>query len=394
MALVPMAYPLRSIRVRWTATLFSAFGIACTAAVLVAVLGLREGFARLFDDSKVPDDVLIYLRPGATSEGESAIRRDQAEVLKKSRKEVLKDADGSPLAAAETFLAVYVPKIDGGYTNAPIRGIEPASMKIAGSSWRLIETDVPGRTVPGPTGLFVGKGATERIANCKIGDTFKIEGQDFKVVGIFEHDGNYNTEIWGDADRLIEVLKRPFYQRVIAKIDPRVSKVKDIAKEMETDKQIPAKVQDLRSYVAGQKSALTAQLTFLGTSIGIIMGIAAILGAATTMLAGIGSRTREVGMLLAIGFGRFPIFFAFLIESAVIGMTGGIVGCAVGSIFNGAKTGTMNPQTFTETAFQLTITPSVLSSALILAVCLGLFGGVFPAMRAARMRPTQALRRH
>jgi putative ABC transport system permease protein len=389
MAFVPIKYPLRSIAVRWSPVLFSAFGIACTVGVLTAILALREGFVSLFKDT-VPADLLIYLRPGATSEGESVIRRETAEIIKKERPEIARDADGSPLAAAETFLALFLEKVEGGFTNVPLRGVEPASIKLAGTELRLIE----GRLFNfGANEVIVGQPSSERMKNCRIGEELLVNTTPFKVVGVFEHDGPYRSEVWGDVERLMQALDRPFFQRVIARTLPSID-VENVAAEVEKDKRVSAKLMTLRAYLAGQKSMLGGTLLVLGVILGTIMGVAAILGATTTMLASVGSRTREVGMLIAIGFGRFPIFLAFLFESLLIGFVGGLLGCAAVLPFDGLETGTTNFQTFTESAFAFRITPAILTTSLLIAVALGVFGGCIPAWRASRLAATVALRRH
>ena len=389
MALVPLKYPLRSVWVRRSSALFSAFGIACTVGVLSAILALQNGFSKLFEDT-VPDDLAIYLRPGSTSEGESAIRRDQADMLMKERSEIERTADGKPMAAAETFLAIFHEKLDGGSTNVPIRGIQEMTKTLHGDALRLVEGEW---FRFGTNELCVGRSITTRIKSCRIGETFVLNTTPFKVVGVFEHDGPHGAEIWGDAEQMIAALDRPFYQRIIARMKPGTDVAK-VAVRLADDKRAPAKMENLREHLRGQKSQLSTLLGLLGGFIGAIMGVAAILGATTTMLASVGSRTREVGILLALGYGRLGILLAFLFEAALIGLGGGLFGCAGTFLFNGIETGTMNGQTFTEATFAFRVDAPLLAKALVFSVVLGILGGVVPAWRAARLTPTVALRRH
>lgn len=387
--LVPLRYPLRSIAVRWRSSVFSAFGIACTVGVLAAILALRDGFDSLYLDAG-SDEVVVYMRPGATSEGESGIRLDQVKLLETTRPEVARDGSGKPIAAGECYLAINLERVGGGTTNVPIRGIREESITIQGSNFQIDEGRLPQF---GADEIIVGSKIPDRISRCRVGDELIINLTPFKVVGTFRHPGAYGSEIWGDADRIAEALDRPFRQRVIARLKPGVD-VGALKKDLEKDLQTPATVMTEREYFNGQTKALGTVIAVLAVFISSIMGIAAVLGATTTMLASIGSRTREIGILLALGFSRGGIFLAFLIEAILIGGAGGLLGCLGVLPFNGIETGTTNWQTFTEVAFAFRVGGGLLLKAFVGALLLGLLGGVAPAIRAARMMPMAALRRH
>ena len=388
MRLVPLSYPIRSLMVRWQASLLSALGIAMSIAVLCGVFALRGGFEALHAETGA-DDVIVYLRKGATSEGESGITLDRVNKYK-AMPEVAQDEDGQPLAAGETYLALFLAKSDDlGLVNVPIRGVEAASLKIHGDAFRITE----GRALNfGSDEIIVGRPISERIHNCRLGDTLMINVTPFKVVGIFENDGAYASEIWGDIDRIAGALDRPMRQRVVAKIRPGVDIPQHI-EEMENDKRLPSKVMTERDYFLAQTGFLGNVLVVLGVLLGGILGIAAILGAVNTMLAAIGSRTREVGVLRSIGFGRFAIMVSFLIESTLIGLAGGLIGCLLVLPLNGIQTGTMNWKTFTETAFAFRVDAQLLFIAVTVSVLLGLCAGLVPAYRASRLKPVDAMRR-
>ncbi|MCA9319393.1 MAG: ABC transporter permease [Planctomycetes bacterium] len=389
MRMVPLTYPLRSVAVRWRISLFAAFGIACTVAVMAGILSLRSGFESLYQDSG-SDLNGLYMRPGATSEGESGLQLERVRILQNERPEIARNADGQPLAAAESYVALNLARVGGGTTNVPLRGISEHSIAIQGDSFSWVD----GEDIKfGADELIVGDKVSGRIANCKVGDTLTINLTPFRVVGIFAHTGPYSSEIWGDVDRLSKALDREVYQRVIARLKPGTV-AKSIVDEIENDKRAPAKFETERRYFKGQTQALGGILFGLATFISTIMGIAAVLGATTTMLASIGSRSREVGILLALGFARGSIFVAFLIESLIVGVVGGLLGCLAVLPFNGLETGTTNFQTFTEVSFAFLVTPSLLVTSFSVAVILGIVGGVVPAWRAASLTPTQALRRH
>jgi ABC-type lipoprotein release transport system permease subunit len=384
--------------VRWSPSLFSALGIGLTVAVLGGVLALREGFQSLLAETG-RDDVLVYLRPGAQSEGESIVRYPVDTAILKTRPEVELSATpeetawlpaGQPLAASESYLGIKLEKNDGsGTTIVTVRGIEPASLAIQGARWRLVEGRAPRF---GTDEVVVGKPLTTRMRNCRVGATLVFNVTPFQVVGVFAHEGAYSSEIWGDVDRITAALQRPFRQRVVAKVKPGTD-VDAVARELEDDKRIPVKAQTERAYYRSQTSRLGDVLMFLATVLTSLMGAAAVLGAVNTMLAAVGARTREVGILVALGYRGSSVFLSFLVEAAVIGVVGGLVGCLLVLPLNGIQTSTTNWNTFTDVSFAFRVTPALLGRAVAVAVLLGLLGGAVPAWRASRLIPTAALRR-
>lgn len=388
MALVPLSYNLRSLWVRRSATLLTVLGIAATVAVLSGVLALQQGFATLFSEAG-REDVVLFLRPGATSEGESGLRREQVEILKKSVPEIAVDEQGRPLAAGETYLAVRLFKLDGGETNVPIRGVSEATFRIFGDDLEIVEGR---RFTPGAGEVMVGEPLTRRIGGCRVGEVLLLNTTPFRVVGVFRADGPYASEIWGDVERMMDALQRPVFQRVLARLRPEVD-LESFTERMEKDQQVPAKVQTEREYLAAQTSMLSAILLGLGALLGVIMGSASVFTATNTMLAAVSARTHEIGILLASGYRPAPIFLSFLFESFVLGILGGALGALIVLPISGVETGTTNSNTFTEVAFAFRVTPMVIGVAIAFSTVLGLAAGALPAWRAARLRPIEALRR-
>jgi putative ABC transport system permease protein len=225
-----------------------------------------------------------------------------------------------------------------------------------------------------------------------LGDTIWINTTPFQVVGVLDSEGPFASEIWGDLDRMSDALRRENPNRILAQLVPGIDG-KAFAKQLEKHPEVPAKVLSERAYLSSQTAALSATLKFLAALLGTIMGIAAIFTATNTMLSALAARTREVGTLLSIGFRPIAVFLSFLIEALILGLIGGIVGCLLVLPIHGIQTGTMNFDTFTEVAFAFRITPQVLVTAVTFALFLGLIGGAWPAWRASRLLPTEALRR-
>lgn len=388
MALVPFSYNTRSLFVRRSATLLTVLGIGATVAVLSGVLALQQGFETLFSESG-HDDIIVFLRPGSTSEGDSIFTLERAQTLMKTLPDFAVNESGQPLASGESYLAVRRFKLDGGETNVPVRGVQPMSFEIVGDALRITE----GRKLTSGTDeVIVGEKLTDRVQHCHLGDIIHFNTTPFRVVGIFEHDGPYASEIWGDRDRIAEALERPVFNRVIGKLKPTTA-LAELKTRMENDPNVPSEVMTEREYLTSQTAMLSGVLKGLGYTLAVIMGIAAIFTATNTMLAALAARTNEIGILLALGFRPFAIFVSFMFEALLLGLIGGVVGCLMTLPIGGADTGTMNWQTFTEVAFAFRITPEVLITAVVFALILGLLGGAWPALRAARMPPTHAMRR-
>jgi len=388
MALVPVQYNLRSLIVRAGNTWFTVLSIAATVAVLAGILSLQQGFATMFT-SQGRDDLMVLLRPGATSEGESAFDRERAEVARKEIPEIASGPDGQPLAAAELFVAALLPRLDGGETNIPLRGVPPATFAIHGDDVRIVEGK---RFTPGQDEVIVGQAIAARLRSGHVGDVLQLNVTPFRVVGVFEAKGAYQGEIWGDIDRLHAALQMEHYSRILirtkAGTDPAA-----LAARLENDKRIPAKAQTERDYLQHQTGGLTGMFAFLGTFLSVIMGLAAVFTGTNAMLSALAARSHEIGVLMAIGFRPLAVFASLLFEAALLGLLGGVVGVLLVLPLNGMQTGTTNFNTFTEVSFAFRTTPLAMGIAIAFAILLGLCGGAFPAWRAARMVPTRALRR-
>lgn len=389
MRIIPFDYHAKSLFVRRSATILTIVGIGATVAVLAGVLALRQGFSQLFAVGGRPD-VAVVLRPGAQAEGESFLTEEQVEILVKSRPEFALDETGRPLAGPESYLALRLRKSDGGETNVPLRGTTPATFAIRGDGFRILEGR---RFEPGEDEVVVGRPLADRIRGARVGDVIPVNTTPFRVVGIFETDGPFSSEIWGDGARLAEALDRPgVWSRVIGVVRPDVD-FGAFAAAMEKDRQVPALVKPENVYLAEQTTALSVVLLTLGEFLGFVMGLAAVFTGTNTMLAAISARTREIGILVSLGFRPRAIFAGFLLESLLLGALGGLAGCLIVLPLHGIRTGTTNFQTFTEVAFAFQVTPSVLLTAILFAAGLGVLGGAWPAWRAARLSATAALRR-
>lgn len=386
--LIPFTYNLRSLFVRRTATVLTVLGLGATVAVVAGVLALQQGFAALYAESG-REDVAVFLRRGSLSEGLSVFPRSQGQQLIHSVPEILLGADEQPLASMECYLAVRRFRLDGGEVNVAMRGVGPRTFEIRGDELRLVEGR---RFEPGTDEVIVGRRLVDRIQDCRVGDVIQINVTPFRVVGVFEHGGPFDSEVWGDLDRMLAALNRFGPNRVIARLRPGTD-VEALNATWNANRQTPADVQTEREYLASQTTELSGMLIFVGAFLGLVMGIAAVFTATNTMLAALAARTPEIGILLATGFRPLQVFLSFLFETLALGLLGGLVGCLLVLPINGIETSTTNWATFTDVAFAFRITPPVLVTAVLFALFLGLVAGALPAWRASRLVPTEALRR-
>jgi putative ABC transport system permease protein len=379
---------VRTIGQRLGASVATVVGVMGVVGVLVAVLSIAEGFKRTLV-SAGSDDTAIVLRSGSDSEMTSGLTRDVTRIIAEAPG-VARSAQG-PMASSELYVVVDVPKRSTGTdANVPLRGVQPAAFQVR-DEVKIVE----GRNFqPGRNEILVGKAAAAEFAGLQVNDKKRWGGNEWTVVGIFSANGALaESEIWCDAGVLQPAYRRgSTFQAVYAKLEsPQAfDRFKDA---LTADPRLDVKVIRETEYYEAQSRALHNIITGLGVSIAIVMAIGAIFGALNTMYSAVASRTREVATLRALGYGSGPVVISVLLESLVLALLGGILGGAVAyAAFNGYQAATMNWSTFSQVAFQFAVTPPLLAMGIVLALLIGLFGGLFPAIRAARMPVASALR--
>lgn len=385
---IPFVYNLRSVTQRPVSTATTAVGIGLTVAIYIGALALAAGFRASLISTGAPDNALV-LRKGADSEISSGISLDHANIIK-ANQAVAVGPDGRPRASVEMVIVINKERLgQRGSSNVMLRGVDAAAPDLRGGV-KL----VAGRMfTPGTDEVIVARRIAGRFANCNVGDRLRFEQRDFTVVGQFTAAGSaFESEIWGDANVLMPALHRTgFYQTLVFRMkDP--SRFAQIKQELESDPRLQVQVKREREFYAAQSEAFTFLITAIGTFITAIMAIGAVFGAANTMYAAIGARTREIATLLVLGFRPRAIMFSFVVESVIIAVIGGLVGCVFALPMNGITSSTTNFQSFSEMAFQFRITPAVLAQGVLFSAILGLVGGFFPALKASRQSLSRALR--
>lgn len=385
---IPIAYNLRSVLNRPMSTATTALGVGLTVAIYIGALALAAGFRASLVTTGSPDNALV-LRKGADSEISSGITLEQVSILK-AHPAVAAGPDGRALASAEMVIVVNKPRLGmQGSSNVMLRGVDPAAADLRGGV-RI----VAGRMfTPGTDEVIVARRIAGRFANCGIGDRLRFEQRDFTVVGQFTASGSaFESEIWGDVNVLMPALHRAgYYQTLVFRMrDP--ARIDQVRRELEADPRLPVQVKREREFYAEQSELFTRLITGIGTFITIIMAIGAVFGAANTMYASIGARTREIATMLVLGFRPAAVMASFVVESVILSLIGGLVGCLLSLPMNGITSSTTNFQSFSEMAFQFRVTPVILVQALAFSGLLGVIGGFFPALKASRQSLSRALR--
>ena len=381
-------FNLCTVPQRKGAAITTAVGIAGVVAVLVGVLSIAEGFRAAMAISG-PDDVAIVIRSGADNEMTSGLLREDTRLISDAPG-VARSANG-PLASAELFVIINLPKRSTGTdANVPLRGVGKTAMAVRGDV-----TITEGRGFePGRNEVIVGAGAARSFAGLEMGNKFRVGQNEWTVVGIFSGGGGSSeSEIWTDAKVLQPAYQRgDSFQSVYVKLTSPEA-FQTFKDALTTDPKLKVKALRQAEYLADQSSMLTSFIEGLGMSVAALMALGALFGALNTMYSAVASRTHEIATLRALGFGRSPIILSVLIESLAIALIGGATGAAAAYLaFNGFKATTINWQTFSQIAFAFAVNPPLLLYAILWATGIGLLGGLFPAIRAARLPIAMGLR--
>jgi putative ABC transport system permease protein len=372
---------VKSISQRLWLSLSTVVAVALVVMVLLAFLAMANGFARTIAGSGA-EDVAIILRGGSQSEINSVILRDQVRLVEEGPG-IAKSADGRPLASAELYLVVDgLKRSSQTKANLPLRGIGQE-----GSAVRRGITITAGRMFnPGSNEIVVGKALVREFQGFDLGQTVTFGTSRWTVVGLFEADGSvFESEIWADLPVVQSLFNRNnVFQTVRVRLEnpAALAALKNYA---ENDPRLKLDVKSEAAYFADQAAQTTDLIQKLGWPLAIAMAFGALAGALNTMYSSVAARATEIATLRAIGFGAFPAFAGTLVESLLLAVIGGVVGAAATLlIFDGLSASTLGAS-FTQVVFNFRLSPSLVAQGIILALIVGLIGGLFPAIRAARM---------
>lgn len=381
-------FNLRTLPQRIGSSMTAILGIAGVVAVMVSVLSIAQGILATMQKSASPDNAIV-LRSGATSEMMSWVVGDDARIIAEAPGVARQGGDA--LASPELFVIINLEKKSTGTdANVPLRGVTRQAPRVR-DAFRIVE----GRMLEwGRNEVIVGVGAQIEFAGLGLGSSITVASEEWPVVGIFEAGGGLaETEIWVDAMVLQPAYQRGnSYQGVYAKLESAEA-FRDFKDALTSDPRLNIKVMRETDYYAEQSQVLYNLITGLGTLIAVIMGLGAIFGALNTMYTAVSARAREIATLRALGFHSGPVVISVLTESLLLALVGGVIGAALAWLaFDGFRAATLNWSSFSQVAFAFDVNAGLLVQGIAFALIIGLIGGLFPAVRAARQPVSDALR--
>ncbi|MCW0424819.1 ABC transporter permease [Xanthomonas sacchari] len=377
---------IASLPQRWGASSVIVVGIAGVVGVLVAMLAMGQGFQATLD-STGDDTTAIVLRGGSQAETNSVITRDQVPLIA-SLAGVARGADNRPLVSPELSQVVNLQsKSDGTDVNAQFRGVGEQGWAVH-DKVKLLQGR---RFQPGLREIVVGKGAQSQFRGLQLGQTLTLGNQAWTVVGVFASGDAHDSELWTDTQTLATTYNRSAYQSISVRTQGQDG-FRQFKAAMDADPRLKLDVFTTREYYRKQGGNLSKVLEVLGTFIGTIMAIGAVFGALNTMYAAVATRAREIATMRALGFRGLPVVVAVMLETMLLALLGGVLGGLIAwAIFNGYSVSTLGSN-FSQVVFQFKVSPPLLWTGLKWALGIGLVGGLFPALRAARLPITTALR--
>jgi putative ABC transport system permease protein len=377
---------LKSIPERWGPSLVIVIGLAGVVAVFTALLAMVVGFESTLRATG-REDVAVIMRGGSDAELNSGLPRDQGTLIKQEPG-IRKDDDGQPLVSAEMmFIAELAKKGDKSGSNVTVRGIEPKGFKLR-PQLKIID----GRTFEtGKRELIVGQGVARQFDGARVGENLRFRGSEWTVVGVFASGDANDSELWCDVEVAQTTFNRQGYSSLRAALDG-ANGLQTLKDALSADPRFAVDVTTELDYYSAQTKQFRQQIGFLAGVVTFIMGLGAIFAALNSMYAAVAARSREIATLRAIGFGGLPVVLSVMIEALVLALIGGALGAVIAYLlFNNFSVSTLG-QNFTQVVFAFKVTPALVVRGLIIAVVIGMIGGFLPAIRAARMPVTAALR--
>ena len=384
---IPFTYVMRNLWARRLTTALTSGGLALVVFVFAAVLMLDAGLKRTLVTTGEIDNVVL-IRKGAETEIQSGIARDQAGVVE-AHPAVAIGADGRPLASKETVVLIsLLRRGDSRPSNVVIRGTSPTGLAL-----RPQVQIRQGRVFrPGTSEIIVGSSIAARFEDVALGNHLTFAQREWTVVGIFDAAGSgFDSEVWGDVDQLMQSFRRTAFSSMVVRLS-RSDLFERFRADVDADPRLSNESKREQTFYGDQSKALSTFINVLGLTLSIVFSIGAMIGAMITMYASVANRVGEIGTLRALGFRRRAVLGAFLAESLLLGVVGGLAGLALASLMQHASFSTVNFQTFADLSFRFVLTPAVAVQSMMFAVLMGLIGGFLPAIRASRLGIVEALR--
>jgi putative ABC transport system permease protein len=365
-------------------------GIAGVVGVLVALLAMGEGYSETLRKTGNTDTAIV-MRGASASEVMSVLERDSVVVIPQVAG-IARDAQGKPIASPELVVAANL-QLKGGTPDdvgsVQLRGIGDEAWTVR-PNVRL----VAGRKFkPGMHELLVGQGAQREFDGLQVGQQVKLGSQSWTVVGAFASGDALDSELWADANVVADAYRRGGSRNSVTVKLTSPQAFDAFKAKVEADPRLKVDVSTTLDYFSKQSEGTSKMIKGIGITVGLIMAIGAIFGALNCMFAAVAARAREIATLRAIGFRGTPVVVAIMLETMLLALLGGLLGGLLAwLIFNGYTASTLAAGSVGKLSFEFSVTPALLWSGLKWALAIGFIGGLFPAVRAARLPVTTALR--
>jgi len=384
---IPFPYIFRNLWARKLTTLLTAGGMALVVFVFAAVLMLDAGLNKTMVGTGSYDNVL-FIRKGSETEIQSGISRSQAALLE-SLAQVARGEDGHAMASKESLVLIsLVKKGQDRGSNIVTRGLSASGFVL-----RPQVNIIQGRMFrAGSSEIIVGKSIHDEFDGVDIGQTLRFAQRDWVIVGVFDGGKSaFDSEVWGDVEQLMQAFRRIAYSSVLVKLS-NSNGFESVTTAVENDIRLSLQGKREQIFYEDQSRALSIFITILGTVLSVIFSLGAMIGAAITMYSSVAMRTAEIGTLRALGFRQPSILVAFLTESLLLGLVGGLAGLFFASFLQVITVSTMNFQSFSQLAFGFFLTPKIIIQTLVFSLFMGFIGGFLPAVKASRMKIVDSLR--
>lgn len=381
------AMNLRSLPQRASTSLVIVIGIAGVVAVLVSVLAMSTGLIRTMENSG-RDDRAIVMRNGSIAETSSALDRDSARLVQDAAG-IKRDAAGDPILSAETMRILSLhKKEDDSEVNVILRGVGPKVSEV-----RPELKIIAGRMFkPAVTEIIVGKSANAQFKGLNVGDTITSRGANWTVVGIFATGGDsHESSVMTDAETLISVDHRGAFQSVTALLESPAA-FQAFKDSLSANPSLAVDVVREREYYRQQSKTMSTIIAVIAYVVGGIMAVGAVFGALNTMYSAVSARLQEIATLRALGFGSTAMVMSVLAEALSLALIGGIIGALIAWLFFNGNTVSTSGGGMGQLVFELSVNPQLMIIGIVWACVIGLIGGLFPAVRAARLPVATALR--
>jgi len=386
-ALAITGISIRSVPERWAPSLVIVIGLAGVVAVFTALLAMAAGFESTLKATGRSDAVVI-LRGGSDAELNSAFDRDTTDIIRQEPG-IRAAADGKPLASAELMVITELVRRDDvkSGANVTLRGVEPAAFVLR-PQLKIIK----GRTfTPGLREIIVGRGVLAQFQGADIGQTVRMRGSEWHVVGEFDSGDSHNSEMWTDINVARSTFGRLGASSVLAALDGPEGLAR-LKSAVAADPRLSLDVLVERDYFSGQTKQFRQTIGVLAGVVTVIMGLGAIFAALNSMYAAVAARGKEIATLRALGFGGFAVVASVMIEALLLALAGAVIGALIAYLlFNNLSVATLG-QSFTQVVFNFKVTPQLVVRGLVIALIIGMVGGFLPALRAARLPVTVSLR--